>query len=73
MIKLTRLNGKEFVLNDDLIEMMEATPDTVITMTNGSKVVVSESVEEVVERIVAFRRRIGCRGVFDFANKDANT
>lgn len=73
MIKLTRLNGKEFVLNDDLIEMMEATPDTVITMTNGSKVVVSESVEEVIERIVAFRRRIGCHAVFDFANKDANT
>ncbi|MBZ4666233.1 flagellar FlbD family protein [Mahella sp.] len=67
MIKLTRLNGKEFVVNDDLIEMMEATPDTVITMTNGSKIVVSESVDEVIKRIIAFRRMAGYHSVADFS------
>ena len=58
MIKLTRLNHEPLVLNSDLIEHMEITPDTVITMTNGQKLVVVESAETVIERIVAFRRSI---------------
>lgn len=66
MVKLTRLNGKEFVINDDLIEMMEATPDTIITMTNGNKIVVSESVDEVIRRIIAFRRMAGYHSVANF-------
>ena len=63
MIKLTRLNGNEFVINSDLIETIEATPDTVITLTNEHKWVVRESPDEVIERTVAFRRRAHALGV----------
>ena len=58
MVRLTRLNHVPLVLNSDLIEHIEETPDTVITLTTGQIVRVRESVDEVVERIVAFRRRI---------------
>lgn len=58
MIRVTRLNGAEMVLNADLIESLEATPDTIIALANGKKLVVKEAVEEVVERIVEYRQRI---------------
>jgi len=58
MIWLTRLNRVPLVLNSDMIEHIEVTPDTVITLSNGQIWRVRESAEEVVERIVAFRRRI---------------
>lgn len=58
MIRLTRLNHVSLVLNSDLIEHIDVTPDTVITLTNGQILRVRETAEEVVERIVAFRRRI---------------
>ncbi len=58
MIALTRFNHEPFVVNDDLILYVEATPDTLLTMTNGEHVHVRESVEEVVERVVEFRRRV---------------
>ncbi|MDP4127881.1 MAG: flagellar FlbD family protein [Bacillota bacterium] len=61
MIYVTRLNGTEFAINPDLIEIMEETPDTVITLTGGNKYVVSESVEILIERIAEFRRR--CRQI----------
>ena len=57
MIKVTRLNAKIFTVNSDLIEMMEETPDTVITLTGGNKFVVSEPIEVLLDRIVKFRRR----------------
>lgn len=60
MIKVTRLNGEEFYINPDLIQYIEKTPNTVITLTNDKKVVVKEEVEEVIERIVAFKRKIFC-------------
>lgn len=63
MIKLTRLNGSEFVINCDHIEVIEATPDTVITLTNEHKWVVRESPDEVIARTVAFKRRIHALGV----------
>ena len=56
MIKLTRLNHEPFVLNSDLIEYMEMKPDTVITLTTGQKLMVAESAEEVIARVIAFRR-----------------
>lgn len=59
MIYVTRLNGKTFALNPDLIEMMEETPDTVITLRGGNKYVVSDSIEVLIERIAEFRRRCG--------------
>ena len=58
MIRLTRLNRAPMVLNSDLIEHIDVTPDTVITMTTGQILRVRESADEVVERIVEFRRRL---------------
>jgi len=58
MIQLTRLNHVPLVLNSDLIEHMEVTPDTVVTLTSGQKFVVLESAEEVLDRIIQFRRSI---------------
>jgi len=58
MIWLTRLNRVPLVLNSDMIEHIEVTPDTVITLTNGQIWRVRETAEEVIGRIVAFRRRI---------------
>ena len=58
MIQVTRLNHIPLVLNSDLIEHIEVTPDTVITLTSGQKIMVLEGASEVVERVVAFRRSI---------------
>lgn len=58
MIQLTRLNHLPLVLNSDLIEHIEVTPDTVITLTTGQILRVRETAEEVVQRIIDFRRRI---------------
>jgi flagellar protein FlbD len=58
MIKLTRLNNSEIILNSDLIEHIELTTDTVITLTNGNAFVVKEHWEEILERIISFRRRV---------------
>ncbi|MGH9610246.1 MAG: flagellar FlbD family protein [Bryobacteraceae bacterium] len=58
MIRLTRLNHVPLVVNSDLIEHVEITPDTVIALTTGQKFMVSESADEVIERVVAFRRRL---------------
>ncbi|WP_352404561.1 MULTISPECIES: flagellar FlbD family protein [Sporanaerobacter] len=55
MIKVKRLNGKEFVVNSDLIEFVEETPDTVISLTTGKKVVVQESVDEIIEKVIEFK------------------
>jgi flagellar protein FlbD len=58
MIHLTRLNHTPVVLNSDLIEQIETTPDTVISMTNGQKIRVLESSDEIIDRVVSFRRSI---------------
>jgi len=57
VIYLTRLNGERIVLNTDLIEFMEKTPDTVVTLTTGKKFVVREPVNEIVEHINWFKRK----------------
>ena len=56
MIRLTRINRQSIILNSDLVEHLESTPDTVITMTSGQKLIVLESTDEVVKRIIEFRR-----------------
>ena len=56
MIKLTRLNQKELMVNAEMIEFVEAIPDTIVTLTSGKKLMVAESVDAVVERIVEYRR-----------------
>lgn len=58
MITITRLNGKTFTLNAIYIEQVEAFPDTTITLTNGKKFVVQESVQEVIDLITDFYRQI---------------
>ena len=58
MIRLTRINRAPLVLNSDLIEHVEATPDTVIALTNGQKLVVMESADEVIQKVIEFRRLI---------------
>lgn len=58
MVRLSRFDNSEFYVNADLIETVETTPDTVISLTNGKKLVVREPAEEVVSRVVEFRRRI---------------
>ncbi len=57
MIKVTRLNGQEIVVNADLIEYLEASPDTIIALTNGKKIMVKESVDEVIEKVIEYRRK----------------
>ncbi|GGJ55986.1 flagellar protein FlbD [Anoxybacillus voinovskiensis] len=63
MITLTRLNGKIFTLNALYIEQVEAFPDTTITLTNGKKIVVRESVKDVVELVTHFYRQISVIGL----------
>ena len=58
MIELTRLNGKPIVLNSDLIKTAEASPDTMLTLINGEKLIVREDTAEVVERVLAYRARL---------------
>ena len=58
MIHVTRINRVQLVLNSDLIEHIETTPDTIISLTNGQKFMVLESADEVVNRVIAFRRLI---------------
>ncbi len=58
MIKLEKLDGRTFVLNSDLIEHMESTPDTVITISSGKKYIVSNTVDEVIDKIVNYRKEI---------------
>jgi flagellar protein FlbD len=61
MIKLTRLNGEEFVLNAELIRFVERRPDTYVTLTSNDRLIVRESVEEVVKRAIAYSRAIRAR------------
>ncbi len=58
MIHLTRLNRVPLVINADLIEHIDVTPDTLIVLTNGQKIIVLETAEQVVERVVGYRRSL---------------
>ncbi len=58
MIQLTRLNGPGFALNPDLIQRAEATPDTVVTLVDGTKYVVAETVEQLMERVLTHRASV---------------
>lgn len=61
MIKLKRLNGTEFVLNAELVEQIEKTPDTVITLMTGNNIVVRESVDQVIQKIIDYRREVNAK------------
>ena len=59
MIEVTRLNGKKYWINPHQIESMEQNPDLTLTLLSGKKVVVCDTPEEVVNKVVEYRRRIG--------------
>jgi flagellar protein FlbD len=65
MIKVTRLNDSYIVINSDLIEFIEETPDTVITMTTGRKTVVKETIEEIINYVIEYKQKI----LGDISNK----
>lgn len=58
MIQLTRLNGERFMVNCDLIEFVEETPDTVISMVSGRKMIVAESCSEIKRLMIEYKRQI---------------
>lgn len=58
MILITRLNGPQFALNPDLIERVEATPDTVLTLVDGTKYLISDSVDDVIEKVREYRASV---------------
>lgn len=58
MIKITGMNNKEFVLNADHIEKIEEVPETLITLTNGKKYIVLETLEEVIEEVIRYKNKI---------------
>jgi len=58
MITVTRLDERVVVLNADMIKMLEATPDTIVTLINGDTVVVRESVDEIVRRAIDYQRQV---------------
>lgn len=58
MITVTRLNGVQLIVNAELIEFVEATPDTILTLTTGNKLVVTESVDEILNLVVNYKRSI---------------
>ena len=71
MIALTRLNGSSMMLNSDLIKTAEASPDTMLTLINGEKLIVREPLDEVMEKILSYRARLlatMARHMPDFGN-----
>lgn len=58
MIQLSRLNGKEFVVNCEMIKIIESTPDTLITLVSGEKLMVRESPEQVIQATMNYRKRL---------------
>jgi len=68
MIQLTRLNNTALIVNSDLVKFVEQSPDTVITLVNGEKILVREKADEVLNRIVEFRRSV-LRGMLPTADR----
>jgi flagellar protein FlbD len=58
VIRLTRLNSQQITVNSDLIKLVESNPDTVLTLVSGDKVLVHETAEEVVARVIEFKRAV---------------
>jgi flagellar protein FlbD len=58
MIELTRLNNEKIVVNADLIEFVERTPDTLVTTTTGKKLMVKETIDEIVEKVIVYHHRL---------------
>ena len=67
MVEVTRLNGRRLVINGDQIERIEAIPDTILSMTSGRKLMVRETVDEMVRKLVIYRRSLGLPWLWDTA------
>lgn len=72
MIRLTLYNDADIVVNSDLIESIERTPDTLISLTTGKKVMVKESVEDVISKVIVFRRQIASNRGLKLAVRGSN-
>lgn len=70
MIELTKLNNQKVVINCDLIEYVEAVPDTTITLTTGNKFVVRESVNDFINKVTEFRKK--CNSFIPMIKEDIN-
>lgn len=69
MIQVTRLSGEQYVINSELIETLEATPDTVIRLTTGKNVVVKESIDEIIDKIIQYKQKVFLQSII--LNKDS--
>ncbi|SHI80228.1 flagellar protein FlbD [Geosporobacter subterraneus DSM 17957] len=69
MIRVTRLGGEQYVINSELIETLEATPDTVIRLTTGKNVVVKESIDEIIDKIIQYKQKVFSQSII--LNKDS--
>lgn len=58
MIELTRLNGTKFIVNCDLIKFMESTPDTMITLSSGEKMMVKDPIQDILRKTIDYRKRL---------------
>jgi flagellar protein FlbD len=66
MIEITKLNGQKITINSELIESMEKTPDTTITLTNGDKFIARESIEELTSKVISYKRGFyGVQMIYD--------
>ncbi|MFC0524145.1 flagellar FlbD family protein [Pontibacillus salicampi] len=72
MITVTRLNGDSFTLNALFIEQIQMFPDTTITLTNGKKLIVQESNEQVKEKVIQFYKQIGLIGTSHISGEDSS-
>ncbi|MFW6386418.1 MAG: flagellar FlbD family protein [Bacillota bacterium] len=62
MIKLKKMNGEEIVVNIDLVETVQATPDTVISLSTGKKILVDNDVEDIIDKVLEYKRKIYSSG-----------
>ena len=58
MIKVEKINGRDLIINAELIEFIEKTPDTIISMTTGKKIIVIDTCEELIKKVIEYRREI---------------
>ena len=63
MIRITRFEGTQVVVNSDIIQTVEETPDTIVTLTTGDKMMIKETVDEVIQAVIEFKRSIFAGGL----------
>ncbi|MBR2208671.1 MAG: flagellar FlbD family protein [Synergistaceae bacterium] len=73
MIELHRLNGEAFLLNSDMIETIDVTPDTVLRLLNGHRYVVKETVRDVYKKVLAFRKTAGYTCIIANTNDESES